>query len=44
MRLRKSIAAEVLLIALVYVAGVGFICRAQTALDVATCPGAPGPG
>ena len=44
MRLRRSITAEVLLNALVYVAGVGFIWRTQTALDVATWPGAPGRG
>ena len=34
MRLRNSITAEVLLIALVYVVGVGFIWRTQVALDV----------
>ena len=36
MRLRNSIAAEVLLIALVYVVGVGFVWRTQLALDVAS--------
>jgi hypothetical protein len=35
MRMRNSIAAEVLLIALVYVVGVGFFWRTQVALDVA---------
>jgi hypothetical protein len=34
MRLRNSITAEVLLIALVYVVGVGFVWRTQVALDV----------
>jgi hypothetical protein len=34
MRLRNSITAEVLLIALVYVVGVGFFWRTQVALDV----------
>jgi hypothetical protein len=41
MRLRNSIAAEVLLIAFVYVVGVGFIWRTQAALDAATWYGAP---
>jgi len=36
MRMRNSIAAEVLLIALVYVVGVGFFWRTQVALDVAS--------
>ena len=36
MRLRNSITAEVLLIALVYVVGVGFVWRTQLALDVAS--------
>jgi len=36
MRMRNSIAAEVLLIALVYVVGVGFVWRTQVALDVAS--------
>jgi hypothetical protein len=36
MRLRNSIAAEVLLIALVYVVGVGYVWRTQMALDVPT--------
>jgi len=36
MRLRNSVAAEVLLIALVYVVGVGFVWRTQVALDVAS--------
>ncbi len=40
MRLRNSITAEVLLIASVYVVGVGFIWRTQAALDVPTWYGA----
>jgi len=36
MRLRNSVAAEVLLIAFVYIVGVGFIWRTQVALDVAS--------
>jgi len=36
MRLRNSLTAEVLLIALVYVFGVGLLWRAQVALDVAS--------
>jgi hypothetical protein len=40
-RLRNSIAAEVLMIALVYVVGVGFIWRTQVALDVASWHGTP---
>ena len=41
MRLRNSIAAEILLIALVYVGGVGVIWRTQVALDVASWYGVP---
>ena len=41
MRLRNSIAAEVLMIAVVYVVGVGFIWRTQVALDVASWHGTP---
>jgi hypothetical protein len=41
MRLRNSIAAEVLLIAIVYVVGVGFIWRTQVALDVTSWHGVP---
>jgi hypothetical protein len=44
MRLRNSIAVEVLLIALVYVVGVGFVWRTQMALDVASWYGAPANG
>jgi len=40
MRLRNSITAEVLLIAFVYVVGVGFIWRTQFALNVASWYGA----
>ena len=36
LRLRNSVAAEVLLIAFVYIVGVGFIWRTQGALDVAS--------
>ena len=36
LRLRNSVAAEVFLIAFVYVVGVGFIWRTQSALDVAS--------
>ena len=36
MRLRNSVTAEVLLIAFVYVVGVGFVWRTQLALDVAS--------
>ena len=39
MRLRNSVPAEVLLIAFVYVVGVGFIWRTQAALDVASWAG-----
>ena len=42
MRLRNSVAAEVLLIAFVYVVGVGFIWRTQVALDVASWYGVAG--
>ncbi len=38
-RLRNSVAAEVLLIAFVYVVGVGFIWRTQVALDVTSWHG-----
>jgi hypothetical protein len=41
MRLRNSITVEVLLIAFVYVVGVGFIWRTQVALDVTSWYGAP---
>jgi hypothetical protein len=41
MRLRNSITAEVLLIAIVYVVGVGIFWRTQAALDVATWYGTP---
>ena len=41
MRWRNSIAAEVLLIAIVYVVGVGFIWRTQVALDVTSWHGVP---
>ena len=41
MRLRNSIWAEVLLIAFVYVVGVGVVWRTQIALDVASWHGAP---
>jgi hypothetical protein len=44
MRLRDSIAAEVLLIAFVYVVGVGFVWRTQVALDVASWYGVPADG
>jgi len=43
-RLRNSIAAEVLMIALVYVVGVGFIWRTQVALDVSSWHGTPASG
>jgi hypothetical protein len=42
MRLRNSITAEVLLIALVYIVGVGFIWRTQVALDVTSWYGVAG--
>jgi len=44
MRLRNSITAEVLLIALVYVVGVGFVWRTQLALDVASWYGVSADG
>jgi len=44
MRLRNSITAEVLLLAIVYVVGVGFVWRTQVALDVASWYGAPADG
>ena len=43
-RLRNSVAAEVLLIAFVYVVGVGFIWRTQVALDVTSWYGVPAAG
>ena len=44
LRLRNSVAAEVLLIAFVYVVGVGFIWRTQVALDVTSWYGVPADG
>ena len=44
MRLRNSVAAEVLLIALVYIVGVGFVWRTQVALDVPSWYGVPADG
>ena len=44
MRLRNSLTAEVLLIALVYVVGVGIVWRTQLALDVASWQGEPADG
>ena len=44
MRLRNSIAAEVLMIAFVYGVGVGFIWRTQVALDVASWYGVAATG
>ena len=44
MRLRNSLTAEVLLIALVYVVGVGFLWRTHVALDVASWYGVPAEG
>ena len=44
MRLRNSIAAEVLLSALVYVVGVGFLWRTQVALDVSSWYGTSADG
>ena len=41
MRLRNSIVAEVLLIAIVYIVGVGYVWRTQVALDVASWYGVP---
>ena len=43
-RLRNSVAAEVLLIALVYIVGVGFFWRTQVALDVPSWYGVPANG
>jgi hypothetical protein len=43
-RLRNSIAAEVLLVAVVYVVGVGFVWRTQMALAVASWYGVPAGG
>ncbi len=40
-RLRNSVLAEVLLIAVVYIVGVGFIWRTQVALDVTSWYGVP---
>ena len=44
LRLRNSVAAEVLLIALVYIVGVGFVWRTQVALDVTSWYGVPADG
>ena len=44
MRLRNSITADVLLIAFVYVVGVGFLWRTQVALDVTSWYGVPADG
>ena len=44
MRLRNSVTAEVLLIALVYIVGVGFVWRTQVALDVPSWYGVPAEG
>jgi hypothetical protein len=44
MRLRNSITVEVLLIAFVYVVGVGFVWRTQVALDVPSWYGVPTDG
>ncbi len=41
MRLRNSVTAEVLILALVYVVGVGFVWRNEVALDVASWYGTP---
>ena len=43
-RLRNSITAEVLMIAFVYVIGVGFVWRTQMTLDVTSWYGAPADG
>ena len=43
-RLRNSVAAEVLLIAFVYIVGVGFVWRTQVALDVPSWYGVPADG
>jgi hypothetical protein len=44
LRLRNSIVAEVLLLLLVYVVGVGFVWRTQVALDVPSWYGTPAGG
>jgi hypothetical protein len=44
LRLRNSVAAEVLLIAFVYIVGVGFIWRTQVALDVTSWYGGSADG
>jgi len=44
MRLRNSVTVEVLLIAFVYIVGVGFIWRTRVALDVASWYGVPAGG
>jgi hypothetical protein len=44
MRMRDSVAAEVLLIALVLIGGVGFIWRSQMSLDVSSWYGVPSEG
>jgi hypothetical protein len=44
LRLRNSITAEVLMIAFVYVIGVGFVWRTQMTLDVTSWYGAPADG
>lgn len=41
MRLRNSVTAEVVLLALVYVVGVGFVWRTEVALDVTSWYGTP---
>jgi hypothetical protein len=43
-RLRNSVAAELLLIAFVYIVGVGFIWRTQIAMDVTSWYGTPAGG
>ena len=40
-RLRNSVAAELLLLALVYIVGVGFVWRTQVALDLPSWYGVP---
>jgi hypothetical protein len=42
-RLRNSVAAEVMMIALVYIVGVGIIWRQHTSLDIATWYATPNP-
>jgi hypothetical protein len=44
MRLRNSLTAELLMIAFVYIVGVGILWRTQVALDVTTWYGVPGNG